>query len=134
MTPFEKKNDLLNRLESKELTMDRFLLECSRWTLDLLEEYKFKPFPIKPLEVEAFEKIPGRESLAASYFEENPCIMPYYDAIRKIKAENRAIREWLGECRKHFIKFNEFDNATRISKRLNEELTDTVSEKEGSNA
>jgi DNA phosphorothioation-dependent restriction protein DptG len=50
MTSVDKKNDLLKKLHSKELTMDQFLLACAKWGMETgcWVEYEVRSYPTAP--------------------------------------------------------------------------------------
>lgn len=121
MNQAARSKDLLGRLEGKQLDMDHFLLECAKWTLETLDEIKWKALPEKPHQLKAYEEFEDKANLNSAYFEDNPVILAYTNIVRSTLAENRATRDWLTECYRIFIKLNEFKSAELINKKLKEE-------------
>ena len=55
----ERKNALLAKLSTKELTMEQFMLECALWSLETpcMVDYEVRQYPLAPKEWQGYEKL-----------------------------------------------------------------------------
>ena len=98
----KRKNSLLRKLRSKEITMEQFLRECYMWTVEVIESFQFLKLPIKPKVVEGYELLPDgvRSNLAKEYFNDHPQVLEYYRQVTSAKNINQALYNWLKDCMK----------------------------------
>jgi hypothetical protein len=99
MRNVERKNNLLRRLRSREITFEEFRQGCAEWVVEEVESYSYTPRPIKPKEVVDFERIPEttRDNIDVQYYYDHPQILNYYNLVQLVKYENRYLYEWLKE-------------------------------------
>lgn len=93
---------LLGQLQSHELTMDGFLLECAMWMLDTLEDIRYRPRPSQPAEVEEYfrqkQSDPGYR--VDRSFWEQPHIKQWRATESEILGLNKANWHWLKEMQR----------------------------------
>lgn len=81
--------------------LPKLLVGCAIWTAETIDAYEFKPLPMKPDEVRAYERIPldDRANLSDDFYRDKPQLKIYYDLVRTVRAYNRSLYEWLLQCR-----------------------------------
>ena len=102
-------------------TADEVEWECVLWTLELLDEYKFKPVPMAPAalsytgddEATAFKRSTDTARV-------DPEIMRYYELKRKVQAENSGNYDWLKHCQKLLLRAGKPIEAQAIKVKLEE--------------
>lgn len=83
-------------------------LECAKWVVDILDDHKILPVPMKPESVKEYESLDPSERnyLNEDYFKDHPDIRPYYDKCRKATMHNSDTITWLKKCREILMKNN----------------------------
>jgi len=111
---------LLAQLQSKELTMDGFLLECAMWMVDTLEDMRSRPRPTMPDDVRAYfhkkQDDPGYK-LDRSFWDQ-PHIRAWKAADSAIHAINRSNWYWLNEMQRLIPKDDQVNHA-KIKRTMN---------------
>ncbi len=95
-----KNKILLQQLKNKTITMEQFLKECAKWTVEIIDTFQFVHLPVKPKTVEGYESLPDgvKQNLAIEYFNDHPQIFEFYKKTRSIKEINQANYDWLKSC------------------------------------
>ena len=115
----KRMKELLAEFEvSKDLPA--LLLHCAEWTVDELNSFNFKPLPLKPREVIEYEEMPerDREELSKEFFTAHPQILYYSNLVRFVKQENKAIYDWLVDCRTRLLLNGQPEGARIIDEKL----------------
>src|SRR3990167_356330 len=96
----ERKNILLTRLASKELTMEQFLYECALWGMETecWIDIEVRQYPLPPKEWQEYLDLPlyKRFKTPENFFHQLP-IKEYLYMKSKIYAENWADYFWIKE-------------------------------------
>lgn len=121
MGPSERSRLLLAQLAEKSLTLDEFLLKCAEWTTEIIDDYYFKPLPTKP-DTRVMDEIPEhqRKMLDSEFFYDYPEIMNYARTFNLIRNENKALYDWLMECRKILLQHDKIESVRRVDQKLKE--------------
>ena len=101
---------LLNRLETKQITMDEFDLECAYWLatfLDLdkdgMNELQWKPYPTEPEEVKVYYQKRAKDpkyTLPNSFWQQS-YIVNWSNQSSGIAARNNSNWYWLNFLKNH---------------------------------
>jgi len=102
-------------------TADEVEWECVLWTLEILNDYKFKPIPMAPValsytgddEATAFKRSTDTARV-------DPEIMRYYELKRKVQVENSGNYDWLKHCRELLLSVGKSAEAQAIKLKLEE--------------
>ena len=118
--PNKRFKELLTAHSKKEITLDELLLKCAEWTAEIIDEYQFKPLPARPDEMDILKDIPpSRQSeLDRSFYDSQPQILNYVRTYNQIEAENKALHDWLIECRKLLLESGQVESVAKIDKKL----------------
>jgi len=118
----ERSRALLAELTAKTITLDEFLLECAKWTAELVDEFKFKPLPARPEEMNILDEVPEhqRNMLPREFYDTHPQILNYVRTRDQIHWENKSLYGWLMECRKILVEHEEIDSAAKIDEKIKE--------------
>ena len=99
----ERKNALLAKLSTKELTMEQFMLECALWSLETpcMVDYEVRQYPLAPKEWQEYENLPLDKRLKIdSGFFQQPSIKEYISMKSRVYSGNWADYSWLNDCKK----------------------------------
>lgn len=96
------------------------VLACAKWTADIVDQFEFKPLPSKTIDVRNFEEIPEEDRLCFTpeYYNSKPHIMQFYNLYRRVRDENRAIYDWLKECKITLLENGLKDEASKLDLKL----------------
>jgi hypothetical protein len=110
--------------ETKEEYYKRLDKFCAEWTVLVIEDFKWKLIPKKPMEIVQHEAIPRevRVTLEPDYYRGHPVLGAYYEMVRIARNENQAKFDWLLQCRKEV---NE-EGVAKIDKKLKEVTVDML--------
>jgi hypothetical protein len=124
MKPNEHFKLLMEQLTSKTITLDQMLLKCAEWTAEDIDEFKFKPLPARPDEMRFLDEVPeGQQNMLPSeFYYAHPQILNYARTKWNIEWENKALHDWLLECRRLLMQDGQAELAGRIDLKLKEEL------------
>lgn len=89
--------DLLDKLQSKAITMGEFEKETAYWMIESLNECKWKPYPTLPTELLDFykrKKYDKKVQMDDAFWQQDH-IRQYVASNGRIKAENGANKYWL---------------------------------------
>jgi len=103
MNPVDRKNDLLKKLRSKELTMDQFLLACAKWGMETgcWVEYEVRSYPNSPPAWVEYENMSFEKQYKVSEdFFQRLDIKEYLQKKGNVYAANYADYDWLQEMKK----------------------------------
>jgi hypothetical protein len=116
MNSVERKNDLLAKLASKELTMDKFLEECARWGMEIqcFVDYEVRGYPLPPAKWKEYQALPfkDRNKMSEEFFQQQE-IREYLQKKSHVYAANYADYCWLKEM-KAYLPDNEDNLALHI--------------------
>jgi hypothetical protein len=104
---------LLAQLQSHELTMDQFLLECAMWMLETLDDMRFRPNPTIPEDMSEYyrQKQSDYNYKVDRSFWDQPHIRQYKAAESEIRAINRSNLYWLNEMQRLIPKDDQVNHA-----------------------
>ena len=114
---------LLNKLQSKQITLTEFLRECAYWALRSgFDELHPKPYPTKPQKALELEQMSLKQRLVLNYqriYIDFPEVENYYKQRWSVKIWNKAIFEWLEEIKGYIPQEDELSHR-RIDERIEE--------------
>jgi hypothetical protein len=98
------------------------LLRCAEWTADVIDDFSFQPVPMATSDIKEYFDIPPEDRcfLGQSYFANHPHVLNYFKFLRSKVNENKAIYEWLMQCRSQLLIDGQVDRAAVIDKKLKE--------------
>lgn len=114
--------NLLNRLQTKELTLPEFLRECAYWALkdgfDELAPLDFPTLPATPAFNEYNNLPPDRRAkLDAEFFHKNPEIISWGQQVCFVRNRNNANIHWLEEI-KNYLPADDFLMLQKVDGRI----------------
>lgn len=118
----ERMKSLLLELSTKEITVEELLLKCAEWTTEIIDSFHFKPIPARPDEMNILEEVPEekRNLLDSNFYNVYPQILNYTRTSQQIKYENKALYDWLLECRRLLMDAMDLEAAAKIDSKLKE--------------
>ena len=124
--------DLLNQLQTKQITLDEFMRRYAYWALQAgFDELRPRQKPHRP-DTRAWTEYYGmtpneRGKLLSSYFDRNPEIPDYYQRLRKVSQWNKDTKAWLLEIKRHITQ-EDAQNNEKLDNRLSEFVEDPQDE------
>ena len=106
MTNTEKKNRLLQMLESKQIDMKDFLYRCALWGMETgcWVEYEVRPRPAAPLEWQEYVSLPlAKKAKVTEDFFLTHNIRDYLAKLSKNHADNYSDYSWLKDMKEKIV-------------------------------
>jgi hypothetical protein len=117
MNSTERQKLLLNQLESKEISFEKFLENCALWgcEIECWVEYEIRQYPLPPADWQEYQNLPlERKFRIDNNFFEQAHIREYINLRSRIYAENWADSCWLKDMLKYLPET--IDNSERRQK------------------
>jgi hypothetical protein len=112
---------LLNRLSSKELSIDDFLRECAYWSIkDGFDGLRPRQLPQMPAKALEFENMPLSQRLkidCLKFYAEFPQVKEYYEQRLFILHHNQGSLDWLRDMKK-YIPESDTETQMKIDNRI----------------
>ena len=103
MNPIERKNNLLTKLATKEITMEQFLLACALWAMELecWVDIEVRQYSLPPQEWQEYEHLPldKRLKISEAFFHQS-AIKEYLASKSHIYSANWADYSWCLEYKR----------------------------------
>jgi len=98
------------------------LLKCAVWTADVIDQFQFKPLPLKTQDIREHEAIPeeDRVQLSNEYYNSKPHIRAFFKLHAQVVNENKSSYDWLKECKTRLLENGMKDKADIIDLKLKE--------------
>ena len=111
-----RKNELLGKLERKEITQEEFMNQCYLWSLEpqCVVEYVVRQYPPIPADLNEYYSLPMKEKYKISQdFFNQPDIKEYITTCNKVYSSNLSDYSWLSEIKRHLP-----DNAENLQNHI----------------
>ena len=116
--------DLLNQLQTKQITLDEFMRRYAYWALQAgFDELRPRQKPHRP-DTRAWTEYYGmtpneRGKLLSSYFDRNPEIPGYFQRLQHASQWNKDTKAWLLELKRSLAP-EDIQNREKLDARLSE--------------
>ena len=91
-----RKNKLYAQLQSKEITIEQFMLQCAYWALENIEEYSPLQEPMMPQKMMQYNNMSdeGKRKLGVDFWRDEE-VYTYTTGLLQVQNTNRANLWWL---------------------------------------